>query len=101
MNEKEVNIKRAWFLLELDVPDLQERGGIAMKFVVESDSETQLVFVPQPEAINSNDAKVEIAERVQAIVREIGAHTVFHISDAWLSTIKDAHRRPELMAHIQ
>jgi hypothetical protein len=33
-------------------------------------------------------------------LREIGAHTVFHIADAWMSTVDNAKNRPELLALI-
>jgi hypothetical protein len=95
----EAEIERGWALLELDVPALE--GGVAMKFVVENDTESTIVVVPEPEVINDPDLKSAVAQKVRKLVREMDAHTVYHISDAWTGHVPDAKNRPELMRLVQ
>jgi len=96
----EKEIERGWKLLEGDLPVLAKKGGIAMKFIVENDRESAIVYVPNPAIINDADLKGDLAKKVRNVVRRMMAHTIYHFSDAWTSAIQDGRNRPELIRKI-
>jgi hypothetical protein len=97
----EREIERGWALLTLDVPALREDGSIPMRFIVESDEATTIVVVPESEVINDPDLKSGVAKKVRKLVAEMGAHTVYHLSDAWTSQVDNVKQKPELLRLIQ
>src|SRR5262249_37687689 len=102
MRTLDEEIKAGWDILEtLDAPELEKAGSVGMKFIVENDAERCIVFVPEPEAINDPDAKTGIAQKVQELVREHYAHTVFHIWDTSTATLVDPKAKPNVLAYIQ
>jgi hypothetical protein len=96
----EEKINRAWELLEFEAAELKESGGIAMKFIVENNEATEIVFVPEAEVINSANAKSLVAKHVREVVQKMGAHTVYHFSDSWTAEIRGIKEKPELLAEV-
>jgi hypothetical protein len=97
----EVEMERGWEWLEDAAHDLRLTGSIAMKFIVENERSVVIMLVPESEVINDPDLKTSVAQKVRTLVDSMDAHTVYHLSDAWTSTVNNASQRPELIRKIE
>jgi hypothetical protein len=86
-------IEQAWALLEIDVDQLKETGGIAMKFIVTSADSFEFYLMPNPEDINSARAKSMMAAVIREKVKEKHADVVMVVSDAWIAQTSSTDRK--------
>jgi hypothetical protein len=93
-------IARGWGLLEAEVPTLQRDGGLVPKFLVENDREIAIILAPDPNVVNNPEGKDGLAALVRDTVRELKAHTLYSISDAWLAQIDEAKAKPHLVEFV-